>query len=203
MNGVFAEGEQLKEIDLAERFNVSRSPVREALRRLSGDGILEISPNRGIFVREFSAKYIADVLELRIILEKRGLERAPQMITSEIKREMLTIRGEMKYVISHGSYNLEKHDAIDAEFHNLIMDFNDNEFISEVAQTISALNAMFRNVSLRDPNRAIESQMEHIALIDSLLEGKIETATKINEGHIERTKKRVLTELEKRRQARL
>ncbi len=199
MNGVFAEGEQLKEAELAQRFNVSRSPVREALRRLAGDGILMISPNRGIFVREFSAKYILDVLDLRIILEKRGIEHSVEMLTPEIRQTLQSMRGEMSYVISHGRYNLEKHDALDTAFHGLIMDFNDNEFISEVAEKISALNSMFRNVSLQSPERAYESQVEHIQLIDCLLEGNIEQAVRINDGHIGRTKRRVIGEFQKRK----
>lgn len=199
MNGAFAEGEQLKEDELAQRFNVSRSPVRETLRQLVGDGILIIIPNRGIFVREFSAKYILDVLDLRIILEKRGIEHSVEMLTPEIRQSLLSMRREMNYIISNKQYSLDKHDALDTAFHGVIMNFNNNEFINEVAEKISALNSIFRNVSLQSPERAYESQVEHIQLIDCLLEGNVEQAARINDDHISRTKERVISEFQKRK----
>ena len=67
--GVYAQGTQLKEMELAEHFQVSRSPVREALRRLCGDGLLGLRSTCGMFVRGFSPNYVRYLLRTHVILE--------------------------------------------------------------------------------------------------------------------------------------
>lgn len=199
VNRVFHEGEQLKEADLAQRFNVSRSPVREALHRLAGDGILTIIPNRGIFVKEFTEKYIIDVLDLRYMLEQRGIGCSPEKLTTGSRDELMRMRCEMQTLIDNNDSSLDTHSTLDAVFHNLIMELNDNTFVSEVAEKISALNSMFRYLSLQSPERAIESQREHIAMIDSMLSGDTQGATDIYSDHITGTKKRVVSEFARKR----
>ena len=199
INRVFQGGEQLKEAELAKRINVSRSPVREALHRLAGDGILTIIPNRGIFVKEFTEKYIIDVLDLRYILEQRGIQCSKEKLTQAAHDELLGMRAQMQELIVTGNSSVDVHSALDTAFHDLIMKLNDNTFIAEVAEKISALNSMFRDLSLRSPERAIESQREHIAMIDTMLSGDIDETIKIYRDHIEGTKRRVVSEFERKR----
>ena len=199
INRVFQGGEQLKEAELAKRFNVSRSPGREALHRLAGDGILTIIPNRGIFVKEFTEKYIIDVLDLRYILEQRGIQCSKEKLTQAAHDELLGMRAQMQELIVTGNSSVDVHSALDTAFRDLIMKLNDNTFIAEVAEKISALNSMFRDLSLRSPERAIESQREHIAMIDTMLSGDIDEAIKIYRDHIEGTKRRVVSEFERKR----
>ena len=199
VNRVFHEGEQLKEAELAQRFNVSRSPVREALHRLAGDGMLTIIPNRGIFVKEFDEKYIIDVLDLRRLLEQRALENLPEKLTPQIAGELTRMRGEMADLIRRSDTDLDTHATLDTSFHNLIMDINDNTFISEVAAKISALNSMFRYISLQSDVRALESQQQHIEMIDAMLAGETDKSVAIYKDHIEGTKKRVMNEFNRRR----
>lgn len=198
INRVFHEGEQLKEAELAQRFNVSRSPVREALHRLSGDGILTIIPNRGIFVKEFTEKYIIDVLDLRTMLEQRALSRSKEVLTPELEAIFLDMREKMVQIIADNNTDLNTHSTLDTEFHNVIMEMNDNTFVSEVAEKISALNSMFRYLSLRSPERALESQREHIVMIDSLVSGDSDKAIEVYLKHIAGTKKRVVKEFARR-----
>jgi len=199
INRVYHEGEQLKEADLAQRFNVSRSPVREALHRLAGDGILTIIPNRGIFVKEFDEKYIIDVLDLRSLLEQRGISRSPEKLTPAIRAELQRMRGEMEEVLRTGDAGLDRHSALDTALHDLIMKLNDNTFISEISAKISALNSMFRYVSLSSDDRAMESQREHLEIIDALMAGDVEAAEQAYNRHIEGTKRRVVDTFVRRR----
>lgn len=199
VNRVYHEGEQLKEADLAQRFNVSRSPVREALHRLAGDGILTIVPNRGIFVKEFDEKYIIDVLDLRSLLEQRGISKSPEKLTPAIRAELKRMRGEMEEILRTNNAGLDRHSALDTEFHDLIMNLNDNTFISEVSAKVSALNSMFRYVSLQSDDRAMESQREHLEIIDALMAGNVEAAEQAYTKHIEGTKKRVVDAFVRRR----
>jgi len=198
VNRVYHEGEQLKEADLAQRFNVSRSPVREALHRLAGDGLLTIIPNRGIFVKEMDEKYIIDVLDLRSLLERRAIEHSPQHLTEAVKAELRNMRAQMSSLLENTDTDLNRNADLDTAFHNLIMGLNDNTFISEVAAKISALNSMFRNISLRKDERAMESQREHIEIIDAMLSGDVDKAITCYRAHIKGTKDRVMEEFHRR-----
>ena len=198
VNRVFHEGEQLKEADLAQRFNVSRSPVREALHRLAGDGLLTIIPNRGIFVKEMDEKYIIDVLDLRSLLERRAIENSPQRMNEAVKARLMDMRGQMARLLETSDTDLNRNAELDTAFHNLIMELNDNTFISEVAAKISALNSMFRNISLRKDERAMESQREHIEIIDAMMSGDTDGAIKCYKSHISGTKNRVMDEFHRR-----
>ena len=198
VNRVFHEGEQLKEAELAQRFNVSRSPVREALHRLAGDGLLTIIPNRGIFVKEMDEKYIIDVLDLRSLLERRAIENSPQRMSEPVKARLMDMRGQMNSLLEKNDADLNRNAELDTAFHNLIMEMNDNTFISEVAAKISALNSMFRNISLRKNERAMQSQREHIEIIDAMMSGDVDQAIKCYKAHINGTKARVMDDFHAR-----
>ena len=201
INRVFQGGEQLKEAELAQRLNVSRSPVREALHRLAGDGMLTIIPNRGIFVKEFTEKYVIDLLDLRVLLEQRGIVCSKDKLTEATRAELLRMRGEMEELIRTGNSDINVHSELDTAFHDLVMKLNDNTFVAEVAEKISALNSMFRDLSLRSPERSMESQREHIAMIDAMLAGDTDEAVRVYIDHIEGTKRRVVGEFARRRAA--
>lgn len=199
IDGTFHEGEQLKEVELAERFNVSRSPVREALRRLAGDGLLIISPNRGIFVREFTLKYMQDFFELRLLFETRGIHNMVTQLNPLSERLLVNYMNEMERLNSYTSFDLDTHDRVDNDFHNIILSANNNDFIDEMINKMSAVSSMLRNLSLQDPKRAHESQVEHMNIITAILNKDEDEACSILGGHIERTQKRVTTVFNQRK----
>ncbi|HZX69006.1 MAG TPA: GntR family transcriptional regulator, partial [Candidatus Elarobacter sp.] len=78
LTGRYAPGARLVQDDLAEAFGVSRIPLREALRRLEGEGLVLISPNRGAVVRTLAPKDVVDLYDLRLALESLALRRAAE-----------------------------------------------------------------------------------------------------------------------------
>ncbi|MGE4354032.1 MAG: GntR family transcriptional regulator [Oscillospiraceae bacterium] len=198
INRVFREGEQLKEAELAKRFNVSRSPVREALHRLAGDGILTIIPNRGIFVRELTEKYVVDALDLRCMLEERGLSRANEMMTPDTRAVLIRMRDEMEKLIKVKEADLTKYAALDTAFHNLIIGLNNNIFVGEIAEKTSALNAMLNELFFQSPERAMRSQRENMNIIDSMLAGDTKKAIDAYKAHISGTAKCVVGSFNRR-----
>src|SRR5678815_5398232 len=76
LRGVLAPGQALRQEELAERFGVSRLPVRDALLRLEAQGLVHVYPNRGAFVISLSADEVSEIYEMRILLEGDIIERA-------------------------------------------------------------------------------------------------------------------------------
>ncbi|MGI6028677.1 MAG: GntR family transcriptional regulator [Candidatus Heteroscillospira sp.] len=188
------EGEQLKEQELASRFNISRSPVREVLYRLVGDGLVTLIPNRGAYVKKFDVKYMLDVLDLREMLELRAIEIAPLTMSPEAVARFEALRKEMVKLLASGEADVHKHADLDIRFHGQIMNLNDNAFIKDVSEKIAAMNSMCLYISLQMGSRAVQSQQEHIETIDALLDGDVDRAAEIYKTHLSRTKQRVMNE---------
>ena len=164
---------------------MSRSPLREALSRLVGEGLLVCEPNRGIFVRRFTEKYINDVLNMRDILERRGIRS--YLGTEAQRKQLAAMRAEAEDILSQEPFDLERHNEFDERMHYMVMGFNDNEYIDQLARQIYTLSTLF-SIQLKTLEGGIESEMQHIELIDVLLSGELTKAEKLLQRHIRRTK---------------
>lgn len=194
LRGVHPPGAQLNESELSRQYNVSRSPLREALSKLTGEGLLESRPNKGIFVRKFTEKYINDVLNMRDILERRGVRN---FRNTEAEREMLlAMRSEAESILASEPFDVEHHNEFDERMHYMVMGFNDNEYIDQLSRQIYTLSTLF-SIQLKTPEGGMESEMQHIELIDTLLRGELATAEKQLQKHIRRTKKLVRDAMKK------
>ena len=194
LRGVHPPGAQLNESELSRLYKVSRSPLREALSKLAGEGLLESRPNKGIFVRKFTEKYINDVLNMRDILERRGVRN---FRNTEAEREMLiAMRAEAESILASQPFDVERHNEFDERMHYMVMGFNDNEYIDQLSRQIYTLSTLF-SIQLKTPEGGIESEMQHIELIDTLLRGELATAEKQLQQHIRRTKKLVRDAMKK------
>lgn len=194
LRGVHPPGKQLNESELARAYNISRSPLREALSRLAGEGLLVSVPNRGIFVRRFTEKYINDVLNMRDILERRGVRSFRN--TEAERAQLLAMRAEAESILSAQPFDIERHNEFDGRMHHMVMGFNDNEYIDELSHQIYTLSTLF-SIQLKTLEGGIESEMQHIELIDALLAGELVAAEKLLQKHIRRTKKLVRDAMKK------
>lgn len=188
INGELAFGTQLKEMELASAFGISRSPVREALRRLCGDGLLELRPNCGIYVREFSMKYVSDLLDMRCMMESHGMAQVlANCLTDAECKELERLRGFIQRAIREGdALSLEEHMELDAKLHSFFNSLNRNEIMDEMWDRMALVNVVVQRLSLKE--RGMQSHEEHLQVVDYLLEGKVERAIETNKRHLEHTK---------------
>lgn len=197
--GILEPGTQLKEMELTEYYGVSRSPIREALRRLCGDGLVELKPNCGIFVRVFTVGYVEDILDMRVLLEGRGMQRiCTEGMTFEEKEALLSLRDQvMKAIRDCDSTDLPEHMDIDTRLHCLFNDFNRNQVMTETWQRIVPVNVVVQRLSLKNDARALQSQEEHLKIIECLLRKDFQAANEMNKLHLKHTQvhvERVLKE---------
>ena len=158
--GRYEPGQRLNEVELARSLNVSRSPVREALRRLAADGLVVELPNRGVFVREFTPQDIQEIFDVRVLLESYCIQRSVQFMTTE-------------------------HKQADCQLHGLIIRIGGNRLVEDMYQRISAQVQQFRIYSLESKRRFRESLVEHTTVVHCLLTGNVEEADRVNRRHLE------------------
>ena len=91
-SGVYKPNDWLQEKELADRLQVSRSPIREALRQLAADGLAVEIPNKGMFVRSFSLKEIMEIYEIRRMMESSALRSLKGKLTKEMKQTLESFR---------------------------------------------------------------------------------------------------------------
>ena len=188
--GVYAPGTRLQELDIAESLDVSRSPVREALRQLAADGLLLEIPNKGVYVKEFTAKDIEEIFDLRVMLEAYAIFHSTGHLTSARRDRLLRMLSELEGCFQRG--DVEAYTATDEKLHEQIVHLADNSLVNDTYDRVRSMNQQFRILSLMDPQRFRESLDEHREIVHALLTGNPEQADKINRTHLELARDAIL-----------
>jgi DNA-binding GntR family transcriptional regulator len=188
-NGYYEPGHWLQENELAQRLQVSRSPVREALRQLTRDGLVRDVPNKGVFVKEFSIQDIEEVFDLRIMMESYALLRAREDRIQENKDRLLELLDEMDR--THAAGDQKAYINTDIPFHHLLIELCGNSFLRKSYNDVYSMIKQFCIYSLIDTERFDNSMSEHRQIVSCLLAGQLEEAEKVNRLHLELTKTKV------------
>ena len=192
LTGSFAPSFRLTEELIASQLGISKSPVREALNRLEAEGLIRIEVRRGAFVREFSAKEIRDLLNLRVVLELHSISIAKitpkllQCLKDSIERtEMILKKGDRM-----------AHVEEDLRFHRLIAEATGNEELCSVFENIQQKSLLCRYKSYE--LSATSSPLAHKRIYKALATVDREKAQTAMEDHIVYVRDRLLEALTKR-----
>ena len=180
--GEYPPGYRLQELELTEHLNVSRSPVREALRQLVSDGLLIDIPNKGVYVKEFTAKDIEEIFDLRVLLESYSIFHSMGNVTSTRQDQLLRILADMEAAYAKG--DLETYIAVDEQLHMQIVQLAGNSLVNDTYERVRSMNQQFRVLSLMDPQRFKESLDEHRSIIHAIVNGDPHSAYSINSHHL-------------------
>ena len=182
-SGVFAPGQRLIVADITRMLSVSAGPVREAIRRLTGEGLIEITPHRGASVRKVTRDEIREIQQLRAAIEgmAAGLA-AERSAVPALRTEMLEIREEMDRCAA----NDDKAGFIDnnQRFHDLILRTAGNQVMKQMAQQLVLPLYQFRlhhRMTLADMR---QSYAAHQRVIAAILSGKTCAADQAMRDHI-------------------
>jgi DNA-binding GntR family transcriptional regulator len=175
-------GERVNELELAEAFNVSRTPLREALNRLVAESLLTFVPNRGFFVRELNSQDVFDLYELRRMLEVSALELAFERATPQ---DIKALREFWSDVIREApKMSNEVLVTRDEEFHIRLAALSGN---NEVVRSLYLINARIHFVRWVDleERRGIVFD-EHLAILDALEKHDLSICRDAAHSHIAR-----------------
>ena len=209
LTGEIVSQTRLMEIDLSEKMNVSRTPIREAIKRLADDGLVKVEPRRGAYVANISIKDMLDVFEVREDMEGFAAKLAAERITDEEKAELRQIAAEYDealragnketiieldekfhnfIVVCSGNETLSDIIELDEKFHNFIVVCSGNETLSELVKYVQELSLRFRYLYYNDYSLYESTAEQHTRIMEAINNGRAEEARFEADAHVKALK---------------
>lgn len=189
--GALSPGEHLVTQELATRFGVSHTPIREALISLAGIGVIDLLPNRGAVVRRVTAVEVREVCQVRRVLECEAARRACGRIKrSDLESLAEELRGLMTFKDRSGPRFIADARLLDSRLHDLIAESCGNSFLAKELGRLKILFRAFRDVAWQrdeernDYHRLVEESAEHLSIVEALLAEDPKAAARAMSVHI-------------------
>ena len=162
--GEIGPGERLLEIELAKRFGVSRTPIREAIRKLESEGIIQHLPRVGAIVRQLGQPEIVELYEMRIVLEATAAEMAAQHASHAEIETMIALNDDM----AEGGYSGHDIARINRRFHLCIVDAARNQFLKHCYHDLSNTLMLLGETTLDTAQRVQIVCAQHSDIVTAL-----------------------------------
>lgn len=193
LTGQLKPGERLMEVHLANRLGVSRTPIREAIRKLELEGLVIMIPRRGAEVAQITEKSLNDVLEVRRALDVLSVELACERITEE---EMAALKkacddferatkGKDASVIARA----------DVALHDIIVQATGNQRLQQLVNNLSEQMYRYRFVYIKDESQHEKLVTEHKEIYESILNRDKERASRAAKLHIDNQEKSIIRQI--------
>ncbi|WP_141432639.1 GntR family transcriptional regulator [Bacillus sp. 03113] len=194
LNGEYKSGDRLIERELAEKLNISRTPIREALFRLETQGFVKTVPRKGVVVSDVSEKEVIEVFTILSSLEVLSAKLAAQRMSPELIAEFDEKIAELEaFEIGADDDYEKKH--IDTNY--LIYKASQSQKLSEILSGLIEHIQMSASMGYETPGRRSESLREHIDIMKAIRNGEVEMAEYLTKIHIENAKKAYINYVEK------
>ena len=184
VEGKLKPGQRLMEVQLAEQLGVSRTPVREAIRKLELEGLVVMLPRKGAYVANVSLKDVIDVLEIRASLEGLAASLAAERISDEDIKKLEAIVDEFKEGVSES--DVESLLKKDVEFHECIFKATNNKKLHQFINSLWEQVYRFRVTYISDYDSTVNIIEEHKMILDAIKRGDSEVAKKHAMEHIQK-----------------
>ncbi|MGB6589051.1 MAG: GntR family transcriptional regulator [Pseudolabrys sp.] len=182
VRGALVPGTALDEITLADRFHVSRTPVREAIRLLAASGLVEVRAHRAAVVARPSANQLTDMFESMAELEALCAGFAAERMTRAERRTLEDIHEELRVMIQSG--DPQRYHEVNEAFHNSIYAGGHNTYLAEITLSTRARVQPFRRAQFRNLGRLAKSHIEHDRVVQAILRGEQSIAGSAMYAHI-------------------
>jgi len=182
LKGDLKPGERLMEVKLANKLGVSRTPIREAIRKLELEGLVKMIPRRGAEVAEITEKSLLDVMEVRDSLEELSVILACDRMSGEEMDELKEAAHEFELV--SGTNDVKKIAQADVHFHDIIYDSTDNSKLVQLLNNLREQMYRYRVEYLKNQEVYPKLIEEHHQIISYLEKRDKEGAKHIMSAHI-------------------
>jgi DNA-binding GntR family transcriptional regulator len=179
--GVFQPGDRLRETDVAGRLNMSRTPVREAFRKLEADGIVEHRARIGAVIRVLDRSEVVALYEMRLVLERTAAEMAAKHANVAEVDELEDLNEQ----IGAATGDPAQAAALNQVFHRSIYLATRNPFLLEAARALNNALMLLGPTTLADETRIRDVCAQHADIIDAIRAGDAEAAGASAEAHLQ------------------
>jgi DNA-binding GntR family transcriptional regulator len=189
--GELAPGTPLSELSLVARTGASRTPVREALRRLAAEGLVDLAPRTGARVSRVSARNVRDLFEFRQLLEPAAIRQATESAAADpaVRQIFQDMRTGFVRIRDRAPSHERSRDFYELadRFDWAVIDATRNEHLRRTIADLRPHTARLRNLSHLDPRRTDVSLTEHLGILDALLAGDADAAAAGTAEHLRRS----------------
>lgn len=182
LNGLYQPGDNLIETKLSEELGVSRTPIREAIRQLELEGLVQSIPNKGAIVKGISAQDIEDIYTIRMLIEGLAARWAAEKITDEELKEL-------REAVDLEEFYTDRNDVdhlmlFDSRFHDIIFKASKSKPLMHTLSTFHHYVQRARISSFNDPERARLALNEHKAILQAIMDHDAGKAEKLTTVHV-------------------
>lgn len=182
LSGTLAPGDRLDETKLAQRFGVSRTPVREALMQLASSGLVEMRPRHGAVVAAITVQSLLQMFEVMAELEAMCARLAARRATPDERAAIKAAHEACKRAADDDDPNA--YYEVNRVFHEKLYAGAHNGYLEDSTRNLRNRLSSYRRFQLRRPGRIARSQAEHGAVVEAILAGDPEAAADAMRAHI-------------------
>jgi DNA-binding GntR family transcriptional regulator len=164
VTGDLMPGERLKEEVLARSLNISRTPIREALRRLQMEGLVDVTRNRGATVRSYTVDDLREIYSLRALLEGHAARRAAQLLTPEGLDRLRAMCARFAALRVAGA-PVQDLVAENVAFHEAIVDASGNARLADIVRGVIEMPLVYRTYTWYSPEQRQNAERQHVELL--------------------------------------
>jgi DNA-binding GntR family transcriptional regulator len=174
IRGELPPNARLIEEDLARQFGISRPPIRESFRTLEREGLVTITPRRGVRVKGVEPKEVEEIYACRIALASLAVRLAVRELQPDDAEKLRQLAGEMEDASRNG--DLDRYLALNIAFHDFVSDVGGNGTLRDLIRSLGTRVWRFRYLSLAPPDRMKRSAALHRILVRALVSGDADGA---------------------------
>jgi DNA-binding GntR family transcriptional regulator len=182
LSGQIKPGDRINEKDLCERFSVSRTPVREAILQLTTAGLITVRPRQGAIVTRMSVKQVAAMWEVLAGLEAQCAELAATRMSLEDRDKLIKIHETAGNVLNDST--VERYDAANAAFHDLIYSASQNEYLGRLVRDLRKRLQPYRRLPFQRAGGMKRSFDGHDRIVQAILAGDSRAAAEEMRSHV-------------------
>ena len=182
LDGVYRAGERIREADVTAQLGVSRTPVREAFRRLQSEGLLKFEPQRGVVVADLDRQEVAELYAMRQFMEGFAARLAAQHATDSEIQAMEYILEQTKVV----NDRIHEFNQINWELHNAIYAAAHNRFLMRAFEALSDSMSLLQGAKYIPPGRPDKLYEEHREIVDAIKNRDPDAADAAAQNHVRR-----------------
>ena len=193
IDGVIKPGERIIETEYSNKFQISRTPIREAIRMLELEGLVESQTTGGIIVKTLTREEISEIYKIRIALESLIIEEIIKKINNQDIKKLEKVLKNTKKAFE--VKDIEKVFSLFTEFNQILYDIASLPKVTGMINNINLYLKRFRKLSIDNPSRKEEAFEDHVQILEAIKNKELSTAISINRMHLEKSMNFILSKL--------